>query len=375
MCKKVFDKRCSDEKHSWDEFDGHEGHLMPPPAPVRFDDVVERIFQCDHWLQGAQGVGKLCLVEGGEVALSVMGKQVMFKMAQREVAGKQMPELFKKVVEMFNVSTVAQYKDWIERGKNIKMVHTGTVVEAGEGAGQAFMDRSMKQLANVADNSVSINALKANAKMSAAFLAFEIGYLVFQHWGQKRISWTEFRYKSYEALVGQVTSVITSWAGAAAASLLAGAFLGPAGVALAVVFGGIVGGAAGQYVGRLVVYEFLPPSEESQANARSIVTAMDALDIWVDDPIDMTMEQVTEAFRAKALQVHPDKVVQKPGETQKQYEEKQVKATVDMSLLNHHYSLLKAYIENRDTAKLWGHVPVSKHWREKRKQQSLRLKF
>lgn len=376
-CKKVFDKRCSDQLHSFEQFEDHKGYLMPPPAPVRFDDVVERIFKSQHWLQGTQafhGIGKLCLMEGGEVVLNVMGKQVMFNMALKEVAGQQTSQILKNFVENFNGNTVAQYVEWIQNHKNIKLAFGGMVVEAGEGASQAFMDRSLKQLAEKATASAcSVSALKTNALMSAVFAAAEIGYLAYQHWGRKSISWTEFKHKSYEALVGQATSAITSWAGAAASGLLAASLLGPVGVTLAIVFGGIVGGAAGQYVGRRIVHEFLPPYEESKANARSIVNSMDALNIWVDDPKDMQMDQVKSAFHELAKQIHPDKVLQKPGETHEQYQQRKATSNLHMSLLNHHYKLLKAYIENRDKTDLWEHVPVGEHWQDKMKQKSLKL--
>jgi len=270
----------------------------------------------------------------------------------------------------------------IEKGANIKLGYTGTVVATApdKGGGQCMADAckqrtggKMVELAKA--EAFSVSALKGNLALSMAFAAAEIGWNLYWQWGNADISWQQFRLQSYEVVIGQATSAVTSWAGAGLAVLLVASVTScGAAVFLAAAFGGMVGGAVGQYYGRKGARRVLGPQDFNDDNARTIVAAMDALNMWVENLEELSMDQVRENYINLSKQIHPDKVHQRDGESEKGFQERKATANLRMSLLNHHYKVLKSYIESRGQSTLWTSVPVEEFWEKKMQDKQLRLK-
>merc|ERR1712032_102604 len=102
---------------------------------------------------------------------------------------------------------------------------------------------------------------------------------------------------------------------------------------------------------------------------QTVVRAMEALNIYVDEPKDMTEEDVKQSFINLARQAHPDKIHRRPDEDDDQFNKRKSEANLDMQMLNHHYKVLKAYIEERDK-NMWerlrahGKHSVERYWQD-----------
>jgi len=205
----------------------------------------------------------------------------------------------------------------------------------------------------------SKSALKSNMAMSAIFMVGELSYTLYQQWSKGDINWSQFRVQAAEIVSGHVLSGVGAWAGMGTAITIVGCCSGgPIAVAIFAMIGGVAGGAIGQWGGRKLAQKAIGMTQTdfSKENAQAVVLAMDSLNVYVDDPKDLTEQHIKMAYCPLALQMHPDKVHQKEGESDKAFQQRKTDANVRMSMLNHHYNVLKAYIEQRDTSTVWTRV-------------------
>jgi len=200
-------------------------------------------------------------------------------------------------------------------------------------------------------------ALKASAAVSAVFFLAESAYL-YHKWGKGDLTPAEFQRSVAGAFTGTVAGTAGGVAGAwggAAAGVGIGSLAGPAGGAVGGVVGGIVGSMGGgigaNIAGRKAgeaLFTAIHGDTDTEKNEMIVKAAMEEFELLHIDPWELTPDQVKREFKHQVLIHHPDKVIRRDGESEKDFEARREAKTVKTTKLIHHHEVLMAFITNRN---------------------------
>lgn len=177
------------------------------------------------------------------------------------------------------------------------------------------------------------------------------GMDAYDQWAKGAISFQDFAATTSTAIFRSLGSAGSAFGGAAAGAAVGTCVCPGVGTALGTVVGSFFCSLAGSWLagylaGNMLDWLFL---DETQLHIDTVLLAMSTLGMERQDPYVITLANVDRSWRLAAREVHPDRCHRREAETKDEYQSRMDECTQSFQRLVHHYRVLVAFIQNRES--------------------------